>query len=119
MRLPARTQLFAEGRARLGPAAFAAAWEAGWVLPVEQAVAEALGIAEAVPGPSDPAPHGLTARELEVLRLLAAGHSDRQIAAALSISRKTAGNHVASILAKFGVESRTAAATLAVRRGLA
>jgi len=53
-----------------------------------------------------------------VLRLLAAGHSDRQIAAALSISRKTAGNHVANILAKLGVESRTAAATLAVRRGL-
>jgi DNA-binding NarL/FixJ family response regulator len=63
--------------------------------------------------------HNLTPRELEVLRLLAAGHSDRQIAAVLSISPKTAGNHVSSILTKLGVEGRTAAAALAVRRGLA
>ena len=43
----------------------------------------------------------------------------RQIAAILSISPKTAENHVARILAKLGVEGRTAAATLAIRRGLA
>jgi non-specific serine/threonine protein kinase len=106
-------------RTRLGPTDFVAAFEAGHVLPLEQAVAEALEMAQAIPGHTGQAPHGLTARELEVLRLLAAGHSDRQIAAALSISPKTAGNHVSSILTKLGVEGRTAAAALAVRRGLA
>jgi non-specific serine/threonine protein kinase len=115
----ARTRVIEEGRARLGDAAFDAAWEAGRDLPVEQAVADALGVAEGNPHPSDSTPHNLTRRELDVLRLLASGHTDRQIAATLSISRKTAGNHVTSILAKFGVENRTAAATLAVRRGLA
>ena len=68
---------------------------------------------------NDRGDHTLTPRELDVLRLLAAGYSDRQIAAALSISRKTVGNHVSSILTKMGVEGRTAAAALAVRRGLA
>jgi DNA-binding NarL/FixJ family response regulator len=53
-----------------------------------------------------------------VLRLLAEGHSDRQIAAALSISPKTVGNHVSRILAKLDVETRTAAATHALRGGL-
>jgi non-specific serine/threonine protein kinase len=61
---------------------------------------------------------GLTSREREVLRLVADGCSDRQIARALSISPKTAGNHVSRILAKLDVATRTAAATQAVRRGL-
>ena len=61
---------------------------------------------------------GLTAREIEVLRLLVEGRSNPQIADALFISRKTASNHVTSILAKLGVESRTAAASFAVRQGL-
>jgi predicted ATPase/DNA-binding CsgD family transcriptional regulator len=60
----------------------------------------------------------LTARERDVLRLLAEGYSDRQIAGALYISPKTAGKHVSHILAKLDVETRTAAATQAVRRGL-
>lgn len=60
----------------------------------------------------------LTARELKLLRLLAEGHPDRAIAAALFISSKTIGNHVASILAKLGVETRTAAATYDVRHRL-
>ena len=54
-----------------------------------------------------------------MLRLLAEGRSDREVAAALFISPKTAGNHVSSILAKLGVQTRTAAAALAVRHGLA
>jgi DNA-binding CsgD family transcriptional regulator len=63
--------------------------------------------------------HGLTPREVEVLRLLVEGMSDREIAAALFVSRHTAANHVASILGKLGVPSRAAAAAYAVRRGLA
>ena len=54
-----------------------------------------------------------------MLRLLAAGRSDRAIAEALFISPKTAGNHVSAVLAKLGVEGRAAAAALAVRHGLA
>ncbi|CAA9559565.1 MAG: hypothetical protein AVDCRST_MAG49-2287 [uncultured Thermomicrobiales bacterium] len=60
----------------------------------------------------------LSPREREVLRLLVDGRSDRDIAAALSISSRTASHHVARILAKLGVASRTAAATEAVRRRL-
>ena len=60
-------------------------------------------------------PSGLTERELEVLRLVAAGFTNPQIAAALYISRKTAEHHVSSILVKLGVSSRTEAAAAAVR----
>jgi DNA-binding NarL/FixJ family response regulator len=60
----------------------------------------------------------LTARELEVLRLLAEGRANKQIAAALSLSERTARTHVSSILAKLGLNSRTQAALWAVREGL-
>ena len=63
-------------------------------------------------------PSGLTDRELEVVRLVAAGFTNPQIAAALYISRKTAEHHVSSILVKLGVSSRTEAATAAVRLAL-
>jgi non-specific serine/threonine protein kinase len=62
---------------------------------------------------------GLTPREAEVLRLVAQGSSDRAIADALFISRRTASKHVAAILAKLGVASRAEAAARAVRDGLA
>lgn len=52
-------------------------------------------------------PHGLTNRERDVLELLAAGHSDAEIAAELYISPKTANRHVGAILAKLGVRNRT------------
>jgi DNA-binding CsgD family transcriptional regulator/tetratricopeptide (TPR) repeat protein len=61
---------------------------------------------------------GLTAREIEVLRLVVEGLSDREIAQRLSIGSRTVQTHVTSILAKFGVSSRTAAATHAVRHGI-
>jgi len=61
---------------------------------------------------------GLTPRELEVLRLVAAGRSNGQIAEALFISRKTASVHVSNILAKLDVHSRTEAAAAAHRLGL-
>jgi len=62
---------------------------------------------------------GLTARETEVLRLVADGRSNSQIAEVLFISRKTASVHVSNILAKLGVSTRVEAAALAHRRGLA
>jgi DNA-binding CsgD family transcriptional regulator len=61
---------------------------------------------------------GLTARELEVLALVAEGRSNRQVADALFISAKTASVHVSNILAKLGVASRVEAAAVAHRLGL-
>jgi DNA-binding CsgD family transcriptional regulator len=61
---------------------------------------------------------GLTARELEVLRLVAEGRSNRQVAEELFISVKTASVHVSNILAKLGVASRVEAAAVAHRTGL-
>jgi DNA-binding CsgD family transcriptional regulator len=58
-------------------------------------------------------PHGLTKRERDVLELVAGGHSDAEIAAALYISPKTANRHVGTILAKLGVRNRTQAAVYA------
>jgi DNA-binding CsgD family transcriptional regulator/tetratricopeptide (TPR) repeat protein len=63
--------------------------------------------------------YDLTARELEVLRLVAAGRTNRQIGEELFISESTAGVHVSRILAKFGVAGRVEAATIAARLGLA
>jgi two-component system, NarL family, response regulator YdfI len=60
----------------------------------------------------------LTRRELEVLQMLAAGLGNRKIAAQLAISEHTVKFHVASILGKLGAESRTAAVSLGIRRGL-
>lgn len=61
---------------------------------------------------------GLTSRELEVLRLLADGRSNRQIGEILVISEKTAGRHVSNIFGKLGVHNRAQAARLASERGL-
>jgi len=61
---------------------------------------------------------GLTAREVEVLILLARGMSNKQIAEQLVVTPKTAGNHVEHIYAKIGASSRTAAAMFAVQHGL-
>ena len=61
---------------------------------------------------------GLTARELEVLRLVAEGRSNGEIAEQLFISRKTASVHVSNILGKLGVTTRVQAAAVAHRLGL-
>jgi DNA-binding CsgD family transcriptional regulator len=58
-------------------------------------------------------PHGLTKRQRDVLELLAAGHSDTEIAAALYISPKTVNTHVCAIMTKLGVHNRTQAAAYA------
>jgi DNA-binding CsgD family transcriptional regulator len=68
--------------------------------------------------PANATPFGLTDREREVLRLVAAGRSNGQIASALFISPKTASVHVSNILAKLGVGGRVEAAAVAHRLGL-
>ncbi|MER7788459.1 AAA family ATPase [Streptomyces sp. NPDC097640] len=72
---------------------------------------------ETAPPPTPAAALGLTARERDVLRLVAAGRSNRQIAEELFISRKTASVHVSNILAKLGASGRGEAAAIAHRLG--
>jgi non-specific serine/threonine protein kinase len=110
----------------LGDTTFREAWLAGLRLSGDEASAEASRSlsafvhvdlqALATGALSRPA---LTPREHEVLKLVAAGHADREIAEALFISRRTASEHVGNILQKLGARSRTDAAALAVRIGLA
>jgi len=97
------------------------------------ALAEAEGLAEAIGMPSllarirsagmprseRPLPDGLSPREVEILRLVAGGLSNREIGTRLSISEHTAANHVRSILRKTGCGNRTQAASYAYRQGLA
>jgi predicted ATPase/DNA-binding CsgD family transcriptional regulator len=115
-------------RPRVSPAEFARAWDAGRALSTTEAAAEALAVAanlagegpvEAQPEAEPPVPFGLTRREREVLALVAAGKTDPEIAELLSVGRRTVETHVSAVLAKLGVETRAAAAALAVRHGLA
>jgi NarL family two-component system response regulator LiaR len=69
--------------------------------------------------PAPESPEKLTRRETEVLRLLARGRSNKEIAVDLSIAEKTVKTHVSHILGKLGVSSRTQAALHAIRIGLA
>lgn len=71
------------------------------------------------PSPRPPRPFDLTEREAQILPLLAAGYTNRQIAEALFVSESTAGVHVSRIIGKMGVTNRVEAAALAVRSGLA
>jgi non-specific serine/threonine protein kinase len=120
-------------RAALGEAAFAEAWNVGRSLPAEAAVdlpsedaiAEAHAIltelreGQAATGRMvSPAAGGLTPRERDVLRLVVAGRSNPEIAAALFLSRRTVTTHLTHIFTKLGVAGRAEAAVLAVRRGL-
>jgi DNA-binding NarL/FixJ family response regulator len=61
-----------------------------------------------------PWPAGLTDREVEVLRLVAQGRSNREIASELCIAQKTAGNHVEHVYTKLGVSNRTQASLAAI-----
>jgi DNA-binding NarL/FixJ family response regulator len=70
------------------------------------------------PRPADPRPESLTPREIGVLRLVAAGLSNKQIAARLDISEHTVKFHIASVMAKLGAGSRTEAVTIGVRQGI-
>ena len=60
----------------------------------------------------------LTARELEILRLVATGLSNKGVAAQLGIAQSTVGKHVANILMKMNVSSRTEASAEALRKGV-
>jgi DNA-binding CsgD family transcriptional regulator len=70
------------------------------------------------PRAADDASYGLTARELEVLRLIAAGKSNREIAAALVLSEHTVARHVQNIFGKLSLSSRTAATAFAFEHDL-
>ncbi|MGH9593272.1 MAG: helix-turn-helix domain-containing protein, partial [Bryobacteraceae bacterium] len=72
----------------------------------------AAALAAQVPRPE------LSVRELDVLRLIVQGLSNKQIASALNIAEYTVKNHVKSILGKLGVEDRTQATTAAIQRGI-
>jgi DNA-binding CsgD family transcriptional regulator len=112
-------------RRRLGGERFQAAWNHGQSLSPEQAVA-AHDQQAADPQSQAPRtvalrradPSGLTVRELEVIRLVAAGLTDAEVAARLCVSRRTVHSHLRSIYGKLGVSSRTAATRLAIDRGL-
>jgi ATP/maltotriose-dependent transcriptional regulator MalT len=115
------TRDLAATRAQLTPAVFDAAWNAGRALTLEQAIAEAMQVsvqpatqeAKSVAEPPQ-YPGGLTQREVEVLRLIAMGLSNQEIADKLVLSKRTVHAHLRSIFAKLDVTTRTAATRVAM-----
>ena len=114
----------AAARIQVGIDAFTAAWAAGRTMTIEQAltapleqVAPLLQTAGVTPSPST-YPDGLTAREVEVLCLVAQGLTDTQVAGQLVVSRRTVNWHLTSIYSKIGVSSRSAATRYAIERHL-
>jgi non-specific serine/threonine protein kinase len=106
---------------RLSSESFKNAHEAGTRWTVAEMIAAARAVAAAVvpPTPAEiSGEHGLSPREIEVLRLLSEGVSNQAIADTLFISPSTVKNHVTGILTKLNVSSRTAAVSYAHRRGL-
>jgi predicted ATPase/DNA-binding CsgD family transcriptional regulator len=108
-------------RSRLGEEAFEAAWAQGRAMALEQAVEYALEYRathkERPPLPEG-YPAGLSAREVEVLKLLASGMTNARIAQELYISPRTVNRHLNSVYRKLGVGSRAAAARFASEHGL-
>jgi predicted ATPase/DNA-binding CsgD family transcriptional regulator/DNA-binding XRE family transcriptional regulator len=114
-------------RARLGHEAFDAAYEQGRAMPLDEAfeTASQLGsppadqtLAPAATDARKPYPNGLTRREVDVLRLVAAGLTNAQIAERLVISLSTVEAHLYRIFNKLGVSTRGAAVRFAVEHGL-
>ena len=117
-------------RDQLDETTFAAAWAAGHAMPLEQAIAEALEPLPEVTPPTAPPvrpqpttptgayPAGLTAREVEVLRLIAQGLTDAQVAERLIVSAHTVHAHLRAIYGKLEVTSRAAATRFAVEHHL-
>jgi predicted ATPase/DNA-binding NarL/FixJ family response regulator len=117
-------------RATLGDAAFQRAEAEGRTLGVDHLLAELLALADDALGgrtPNRPAggvstvseQYGLTEREIEVLRLVARGLTNHQVAKRLYLSPKTVSTHLTSIYGKIGISSRTAATRFALEHGLA
>ena len=112
----------------LGEATFAAESAAGQALPLTEVLAEAHPLVASGTSPGPPTGSwrsaaadilaGLSEREVEVLRLLASGRSNAEIAAELVLSVRTVEKHVANIYAKIGARGRADAATYALRQGL-
>jgi ATP/maltotriose-dependent transcriptional regulator MalT len=90
---------------------------ARWVFR-QLAAAPDLARVEALSGGAVAGAGGLTARELEVLRLVAAGETNKAIAAELFVSERTVDRHMSNIFAKLGVSSRAAATAHAYQHGL-
>ena len=108
-------------REMLSEAGFSAGWAEGRKLTLAQAIAIAATVAPDADGPQATQPGDaflLTRRERDVLRLLAAGQTDRDIAAALFIGPRTVSWHVGTILNKLGVTTRREAAARAHTDGL-
>jgi DNA-binding CsgD family transcriptional regulator len=123
LRLPYET---AQARLLYGSALRRAGGEEDALLELRAALAafERLGAAgdaakaAALFGGREELPRGLTAREVEVLRLVAAGRTNREVAAALAISEHTVARHLQNIFAKLDVPSRSAATAFAFEHGL-
>ncbi|CAN5585895.1 hypothetical protein BH23CHL2_BH23CHL2_11110 [soil metagenome] len=118
-------RLIEDARRQLGEEAWIAAWDAGSRLDLDHTIDDALALSRAKftrkHARADHAieyPAGLSAREFEVLRLLVEGQTNQEIADLLFISPRTVAQHLRSIYNKLDVDSRTAAATWAVRNGL-
>ena len=108
--------------AELGQEAFDGAFEEGRGCPLDRLVEEAVRLADAPParrtGPARSGAELLTAREEDVLRLVVAGRTDREIADELFVSPRTVNSHVSNLLGRLEVSNRAEAAAVAVRRGL-
>jgi ATP/maltotriose-dependent transcriptional regulator MalT len=112
------TRTLATARARLGEAAFERHWAAGRTLSRDQAIEEALAEdPHARPTPAGQ-PSGLTARELEVLRLVATGRSNQEIGNELVLSVRTVERHITNLYAKIGARGRAEATAYAFQHGL-
>jgi predicted ATPase/DNA-binding CsgD family transcriptional regulator len=111
-------------RETVGSGEAAQAWAEGKRLSAEQAIEYACELLEtqseasADRQPRQASPGGLSPRELEVLRFVAAGRTNREIAAELVLSQRTVAHHLDSILSKLGVSSRSAATAFAFRNNL-
>jgi predicted ATPase/DNA-binding CsgD family transcriptional regulator/Tfp pilus assembly protein PilF len=113
----------ATARRQLDETTFAQTWAEGRAMSLVATIEYALDqstppeqISPAEPAPQNP--YGLSDREVEVLRLVAEGLTDGQVARELHISPRTVGRHLGSIYKKLGVPSRAAAAKMAVKHGL-
>lgn len=128
---PEHERAVKDARAALGAAEFGGQWAAGRALTLPEAIAEAVAGMDDVPaelppvpwpaadGDAERAPGGLSEREVEVLRLLATGLSNAQIAERLYLSPHTVNAHLRRIYGKLEVTSRSAATRFALEHGLA